>query len=221
MHETQKTSEEHKKKSIFTNSKISIYQILILIFQFVTKAKVKSTISLLKTQSHTVADWNAFLRNACTRMLMRLDMRIGRRNKVVQIDETHFFKVPKHHRGKYRKLRNWLFVAVNKENSTFYCYLVRKRTRPALETITNACALPGMHIESDEHKSHFLLGKTTNDKTCQPCRPALHTHAIVNHSKGFKSENKTHANKVEGFNSLIKGPCKAMKGLPKSQHPCI
>ena len=72
--------------------------------------------------------------------------------------------MPKHHRGRWRKHRNWLFVVVDEDSTLFYCQLVRKRTRPALETIINQIVKPGTHIKSDEHKAYYWLGKTTKKK---------------------------------------------------------
>ena len=83
----------------------------------------------------------------------------------------------------------------------------------------NECILPGTLVESDEHKAIFWLGKITNQRTRKHCRPTLCTYSIVNHSKGFKAADRTHTNKVEGCNSLIKGPHKAMKVLPKILTP--
>ena len=205
--------------SIFTSSKLSVCQLLTIIFQFVSKAKCNSTINLCNVDAKTIADWNVYLRNVCTRMLLKFCIKLGGRNKGVQVDETHFFSVPKHHRGKHRKLRNWLLVIVEKDSTKMFCQLVRKRTRPALETIINECVLPGTLIESDEHKSYFWLGKTTNNRTYRPCRPALYTHSTVCHKDGFKAADGTHTNKVEGCNSLLKGPYKSMKGLPKHLIP--
>ena len=86
---------------------------------------------------------------------------MGGRNKKAQLDETHFFSIPKHFRGRWRIYRNWLFVVVDEDSTKFYCQLVRKRTRPALETIINQIVKPGTHVKSDEHKAYYWLGKTT------------------------------------------------------------
>ena len=109
------------------------------------------------------------------------------------------------------------FAAVSKESSSVYSQLVRKRTRPALETIMFNAINPGMHIQSDEHKSYYWLGHATK---CDPMRPAICMRSTFNHSKTFKDkETGTHANKVKGQNSLLKGPYKKLKGLPKKLIP--
>ena len=120
----------------------------------------------------------------------------------------------KNYRGRCNKKRNWLLVAIE-EGTTFFCQLVRKKTRPALETIMYESKKPGTHAKIDDHTSYFWLGKTTNARTHQPSRPALYAHSTVCHKKTFKAADGTCTNKVEGKNSVMKGPCEAMKGLPK------
>ena len=66
----------------------------------------------------------------------------------------------------------------------------------------------------------MLLARQNHKKRAhQPCRPALYKHTTVCHKKEFKAKDGTHTNKVEGNTFLIKGPCKAMKGLPKNLIP--
>ena len=74
-------------------------------------------------------------------------------------------------------------------------------------------------MKKDENKSYFQLGKTINARTYQPSRPALHAHSTVCHKKTFKAADGTCTNKVEGQNSIIKGPYKDMRGLPKNLIP--
>ena len=51
-------------------------------------------------------------------------------------------------------------------------------------------------------------------------RPVLCTHSTLNYQKSFiNKETRTHTNKVEGQNSLLKDPWKKMKGLPKKLIP--
>ena len=90
-----------------------------------------------------------------TRILWLIEIKLGSKDKQVQIDETHWFRTPKHFLGLFNKLCNWLFIAVCKELSLFYCQLVRKRIRPALETIIFQIIRIGTIIELDEHKAHY------------------------------------------------------------------
>ena len=161
---------------MFHNSKITIYQIIVLIFQFAKKGSTKNTSALVGISNKTAAERSKCMRNVCTRLLLKLDMTMGGRNERVQLDETHFFSIPKHHRGRWRKHRNWLFVVVDEDSTLFYCQLVRKRTRPALETIINQIVKPGTHIKSDEHKACYWLGKTTKKSV-----PAMQTGPLQAH----------------------------------------
>ena len=54
-------------KLTFANSTLSLHQFLIIIFRFVSKAKVKITIALLKLDSKTVTDWNLYRSKVCAR----------------------------------------------------------------------------------------------------------------------------------------------------------
>ena len=204
-----------RHKSIFFESRKSLYVLLAVMRHCTFKSRSKNVVSLLECDSKTVADWYRYLRNAMTRLLLKIDIKLGGPGKRSQADETHFFKIPKNHRGRFNRTRNWLMVCVEEESTLFYCQLIRKKTRPALETIINECIKPGTHISTDEHKSYHWLGKTTNNRTYQPSRPALYTHSTVCHKREFKAADGTHTNVVEGQNSLIKGPYKAMKGLPR------
>ena len=76
-----------------------------------------------------------------------------------------------------------------------------------------------MCIKADEYKSYFWLEKTTSNKPYQPCRPALCKCSIVYHKKIFKATDRTYINAIEGQNSLIKIPYKAIKGLLKHMIP--
>ena len=139
--------------------------------------------------------------------------------KSVQCDESFWFKPPKHHRGKTDKhaaRKNWCMVIVEEDSTLFHAQMLRKRTRPAMETIINHTVLTGTHIKTDGHKSYFNLGRSTKENVWDPMRPAKYIHSTVNHSKTFKDpETGTHTNKVEGLNGNMKSFYKTMHGIPK------
>ena len=74
--------------------------------------------------------------------------------------------MPKNKCCRHNKKSNWLLVAIEEGTTFFYYQLVRKRTRPSLDTITHDCVKPGTHTKTNEHKSYFRLGKTTNARIC-------------------------------------------------------
>ena len=93
-------------KSTFTSSKLRVCQILMKMLQFVFKAKFSSTINLRNVDAKTITDWNMRLRNVRTRTRLKFCTKFGGQNEVAQVDEEHFFRVPKCYRGKCRKLRD-------------------------------------------------------------------------------------------------------------------
>ena len=70
------------------------------------KPPAKAVIKSLDVSDETVTNWTTHLRNACTRTSCLIVIKIGMIGKWVQADETHWFKVPNHHRGECRKHRN-------------------------------------------------------------------------------------------------------------------
>ena len=215
-----KTKKSIRHGSIFSSSKKSLYTLIVLIHQFCARSKSKDIMNLMNVSEKTVAEWINYLRNAQTRILLKIDMRIGGRGKTCIADETYIYRPPKHGKGRCKEYwRNWLLVIVEQDTTKFVCQLVGKRTRPALESMINNHVEVGTTIKTDEHKSYYWLGKTTSARTYQPCRPALYIHKKCNHSVGFKAYDGTHTNEIEGQNNLIKHPYKAMTGLPKSKLP--
>ena len=65
-----------------------------------------------------MTDWCKYFRNAITRILKKIEIKLGGPGKNVQVDETHLFKMPKNHRGRHNKKHNWLLVAIE-EGTTF------------------------------------------------------------------------------------------------------
>ena len=177
--------------------------------------KSKQIILSMNCSTKTCRDWIHFTKNTCTRFLKKLTTKLGGPGKTVMIDETHMFRIPKNHVGTWKMWNNWCFVAVEKDSSLFIAQLVRRRTRPALETIIHEFILPGTKTLSDEHKSCHWLGKTTKQNVCQPCRPALCEHIAVCHKKTFKATNGTCTNKVEGLNCIVKKPTSEANGVTK------
>ena len=92
---------------------------------------------------------------------MNIDLRIGGKNKTCIADETYVYRPPKYNKGRKKLWRNWLLVIVEKDSTKFVCYLLGKRTRPAIERIINEYVRVGTTIKTDEHKAYYWLGKIT------------------------------------------------------------
>ena len=113
------------------------------------------------------------------------------------------FNMPKHHCRKHRKLHDRLFVAAEKDNTTFHFQLVKNYALRAWNYDKWVSFLE-KYVESDEHESYFWLGKATNHHTHLLCMPALWAHYKACHNDDFKVIDGTYANKIEVFNSLMK-----------------
>lgn len=119
---------------------------------------------LLNVSDKTISEWYEYLQNAQTRILLQIDMRIGGRGKTCVADETYIHRPPKNGKGRKKRWRNWLLVIAEKETTKFVCYLLGKRTRPAIETVVNEHVKVGATIKTDEHKAYYWLGETTSKK---------------------------------------------------------
>ena len=171
-----KTTQSIRHASMFTTSKLSLHELIIMLHQFASRSSTKNVINLLNMSAKTVAEWFKCLRNAQTRILLQIDLRIGGRGKTCIADETYVYRPPKNGKGRKKRWNNWLLVIVEQDTTKFVCHLLCKRTRPAIETIVNECVRVGTTIKTDEHKAYYWLGKTTSKRTFQPCRPALYIH---------------------------------------------
>ena len=149
--------------------------LLVIIHHFTLKSRSKNIIALLKCNAEIVADWHRCLRNAMNRALIRVEIKwLAGPRKKSQSDETHFFKIPKHHIGGFNRTRNWSMVCVEEDTTLFYLQLIRKRARPELETTTNEFMNPGSilaHMNKNriissieqqitEHVNHLDLNHT-------------------------------------------------------------
>ena len=90
-----------KQKSIrtdstFQNIKIILHKVLIMTFLFSSKTATRDITCLLDASDKTVSDLMCYLSSARARISHLIKIRLGRKDKQVQIDETHWFKILKH-----------------------------------------------------------------------------------------------------------------------------
>ena len=60
------------------------------------------------------------------RILQKLEKKLGGPGKNAQGDETHVFKLPKNHGGRYNKKSDWIFVAIEEGTIFFIVNLLEK-----------------------------------------------------------------------------------------------
>ena len=112
---------------------------------------------------------------------------IGGDNVEVEIDETKIGK-RKFHRGK-RVEGQWVFGGCQKDDSDkMFLVPVPCRTKDVLLPLIQRWILPGSVISSDCWKPYMSISNL----------PENYTHRKVNHSIGFKAEDGTCTNTIEG-----------------------
>ena len=67
--------------SIFHNSRLTIFQILMIIFLWCTKVKSKDIRKAAGVSDKTVTMWGDYLRNMCTRCMKKMDIKLGTKGK--------------------------------------------------------------------------------------------------------------------------------------------
>ena len=72
---------------------------IIIIHQFSARTPSKNAINLLSVSDKTITEWYKYLRNAQTRILLNIDLRIEGKNKTCITDETYDYCPPKYSKG--------------------------------------------------------------------------------------------------------------------------
>jgi hypothetical protein len=105
----QKT-ESIRAGTFFFESKIFIWEILLVIFNFAFEFLNTTTHNLVRTVSaHTIAAYKRRLRLIILTMFNKRDIKLGGEGRIVEIDESLFIKV-KHNRGRdMRREKVWVF----------------------------------------------------------------------------------------------------------------
>ena len=75
--DAKKYQKSMRLNSILTSSKLSVCQLLIILFQFVSKAKRKITTTFCSVDAKTIADWNVRLRDVRIRMPLKFSSKLG------------------------------------------------------------------------------------------------------------------------------------------------
>lgn len=124
-----------RKDSFFAKSKLTLKQILTIIYGWARDAPQKEIAheaNITQKSHNTMVDWCNFCREVCEHYLEANPMVIGGLNddgtsKIVEIDETKFFH-RKYHRGQWRE-GHWVFGGI--ERGTGKCFLLEVPDRSA------------------------------------------------------------------------------------------
>jgi len=192
-------SDQHTihKYSFFSGSKLSLEQILKIVYYWTHKYSQELVIQETKLSNHTVIDFYNFCREVCSIVTEKQSEQIGGPGKVLEIDESKFGK-RKYNHGK-RVLGVWVFGGIEWDSNPSKCFFVtvEDRSTATLIPINKRWILPGTTIASDCWKAYSSLQQEG------------YIHTTINHSIQFVSETGTHTNNTESrWNSL-------KKSLPK------
>ena len=86
--------------SLFRKSKLTLKNLLLLIYLFSTGLSVTDTRKLLKdaVSERTIIQWYSYLREICSLVLLNTPITLGRNGSVIQIDEANIGAKRKYNR---------------------------------------------------------------------------------------------------------------------------
>jgi len=170
--------------SIFQDSKLSVSDMLKIIYCWSYDFSVKTTSFETKTSCHSISAVFNQIKNACYLEIENSFRRkIGGVNLTVEIDETMLTK-RKYHRGRMLN-EQWVFGGICREDNQIFLELIPNRNSDTLSTCISKNIQYGSTIISDSWKGYSFL----DDKNL----PQPYLHQSVNHSKNFV-DPKTGAN---------------------------
>jgi transposase-like protein len=146
------------------------------------------------------------LRNICSYVVRKDDLKLGGKGVIVEIDETLVAKV-KYNVGKALKIRQvWLFGLIDRATNKCFLTIVPNRKKETLLKIIKEKCLDYTTIMSDKWSAYGSI-------------PELNfKHLTVCHSKNFKNPiTGACTNAIEGLWSQFKKRIKEMNGVSRSQ----
>lgn len=195
------------RKSLFT-SKIPLFKVLQIIYFLLIDVNYRqlylffgiadSTISRIKKNLLRV--YNMYL-NVKPRVVL------GGIGQIVEVDESVISR-----RGIIRSPTShddavldtiWILGAVNRnEPQDFILKRIPDRTIPSILSVLEGHILVCSNLHSDGHPSYPAVARALNVN-----------HLTVNHSRGFRAEDGTHTNGIEGFWAHMKNSMRKEHGV--------
>ena len=187
-----KHSQSIRKGSFFEESKLTIPQILSVIFCWAAKVAVKSAAAITGVHSRSVSQWYQYMREKCSESLLNCpNYTFGGAGVVVQIDESVVAK-RKYNVGHYVE-QQWVFGLYDTATKLGHIELVADRRAETLIPIIQKFVLPGTTIFSDQWLAYRQLQNLGYD------------HKSVNHSQNFVDPiTGTCTNAIKAYWSRVK-----------------
>ncbi len=158
-----KTKFSIRRDSIFSKSKLTLKNLLLLVYLFATGLSVTDARKLLKdaVSERTIIQWFSYLREICSLVLLNTPIKLGRNGSVIQIDEAYIGAKRKYNRGYKRGIDQAIFGMLDVTTKKCVLRLVQNTKRETLvPIITNYC-VQNAEIHSDEAAMYAHLKATT------------------------------------------------------------
>ena len=150
-------------QSFFSNVRITLQNLLLLIYFFAVKVPVNVAEHLLvgEISSTSIKQWYNFLREVCSQSLLLNPLVLGGPGKIVELDETCFRHKRKYNRGYIRGSgQKWIFGLLDISSHNCHLQLVENRERNTLFPIIRRHVAQGSEIHSDEASVYLTLNQT-------------------------------------------------------------
>ena len=168
--------------------KIPCHKVIEILYYWAKETRVKDAAREVGVHPNTIVDYFNYCREVCTVSTeKRRDFVIGGVGKIVEIDESKFFK-RKYNVGRLsRTLKDgWVFGGICRETKDIFMVRVPNRNRKTLYKIIKKHIRPGTRIISDEWKAYATLEDEgyEHDTICHkrqfvdPQDPSIHTQNI-------------------------------------------
>ena len=188
--------------SIFSKSKLTLANLLLLVYCFANSFSVTDAGKLLKNvvSEHSIIQWYVYLREICSLSLINTPIQLGANGSVVQIDEALVGNKRKYNRGYQRGIKQWVFGMIDTTTKKTVLKLVQDRTAATLVPIINQYCVANAEVHSDEWASYNGLNGHG------------FVHRTVCHKEEFVSAQGVHINNMEAEWGKLKLHFRSMNG---------
>ena len=200
-----KSTRSIRHGTFFANSKLSIHQVLDLMFFWSQRLDSHSFLRrhCEFASEATIVDWKNFVRDICGEYFVRHPQVIEGVGRIVEIDESAW-TTRKFNRG--RQVSNqWVFGGIDRDSRDCFAVMVDHRDAATLLPIINQYILPGTTIFSDQWAAYNGIANGPH--------PQKYVHLTVKHSQNFVDPvTRTHTQNIENLWMCMKIKKKAQMG---------
>ncbi|KAJ0391555.1 hypothetical protein ATCC90586_010959 [Pythium insidiosum] len=157
----------------------------------------------------------------CSKEMIAVDMKVGGKGHVVEIDETSLAKKRKYARGKKHD-DFWVFGGYDRTSKKWFATVTfHDRTKSTLVEVIKATILPETHIISDKFGSYVSTNERHTLANNTFLKEMKYKHSWVNHKHFVDPNTGAHTNSIEGcWEAKLKSKIKAMRGTMTMEQTC-